>query len=70
MGEREYKMIHEIKNQHGKHIIDEEIRDEIIYAIEKDMTYTYHDGIRIDIVKDVKTEKGRETLVRVDGIDE
>ncbi len=56
---------HEIKNQNGYHLIDEKIRDEIIYALDHDMTYTYFKGTRIDIVSDKKTDSLRETIVKV-----
>lgn len=58
-------MIHEIKNQNGYHLIDEKIRDEIIYALDHDMTYTYFGKTRIDIVSDKKTDSLRETIVKV-----
>ena len=62
--------MHEIKNQNGKHIGDEKIRDEIIYALDHDMDHTYHNGVRIDIEKDTKTDEGRVTLVKVEWVDE
>jgi len=63
-------IVHEIKNQHGKHITDEKIRDEIIYALDHDMCYTYYDDKRIDIESDTRTDQDRVTLVRVEGIHE
>ncbi len=57
--------IHVILNQLGKHIIDCNIRKEIVYAIDRDMVYTYYEGNKIEIVSDFKTDDGRETIVNV-----
>ncbi len=59
-------MIHIIQNQDGNYIEDEKIRDEIDYALEHDMTYTYFDGHKIDIDRDTKTEKEHLTMVSVE----
>lgn len=59
---------HEIKNQRGKHIIDESIRDEIKDALDKGLDYTYFDGVKLEIIKDFRTDKLRETVVNVEGI--
>ena len=61
-------MPHEIMNQRGNHIMDESIRAEINHALEHALTYTYFEGIRIDIVSDRKTDKERKTIVNVEGI--
>ena len=61
-------MTHEIKNQNGNYIDDGLIRTEINHALDHDMTHTYFDGIRIDIVSDRKTDKVREAVVKVEGI--
>ena len=58
-------MPHEIINQYGKHIFDEDIRSEINHAIEHALTHTYFDGSRIEIVKDSKSEELHTTLVNV-----
>ena len=58
-------MIHIIKNQMGNHIIDYKIRQEILHTIDHDMTHTYYEGDKIEIVSDVKTDKERVTLVHV-----
>jgi len=60
-------MTHEIKNQHGKHITDEKIRDEICFVIEHNMKYAYYEGTRIDIKTKV-TKDGRVTRVEIEGI--
>ena len=59
---------HEIRNQHGNHIIDQCIIDEINDAIDKDLDHTYFEGSRIDIVEDFRTDDLRETVVNVEGI--
>ncbi len=58
-------VLHEILNQMGKHIIDSNIRKEVVYAIDHDMAYTYYEGNKIEIVSDFKTEEGRETIINV-----
>ena len=59
---------HEIKNQHDHHIIDEKIREEIIFALDHDMDHTYFESVRIDIKEDKRTDKERVTIVKVEGI--
>ncbi len=59
-------MLHIIQNQDGNYIEDELIRDEIDYALEHDMTYTYFDGHKIDIDSDKKTEAEHFTIVTVE----
>jgi len=61
-------MSHVIKNQHDQHIVDEKIRNEIRFTLDHDLDHTYYEGTRIDIIEDKKTEQGRVTLVKVDGI--
>ena len=61
-------MNHEIKNQHGKHIMETYIRDEIIYALENAKDHCWVDGVKIEIAKDFRTEDGRETVVEIEGI--
>jgi hypothetical protein len=61
-------VIHEIKNQHGKHITEIYIRDEIINALENAKDCCWVDGVKIDIVKDFKTDGVRETIVNIEGI--
>ncbi len=58
-------MIHIIKNQLGNHIIDYKIRQEILHTLDHDMTFTYFEGDKIEIVSDMKTDKKRVTLVNV-----
>lgn len=57
---------HQIINQNDAFIHDEAIRDEIIYALEHDMDYTYFDKTRIDIVEDRNYADERVTLVEVE----
>lgn len=59
---------HTIINQLDRHITDTKIRDEIVYALDRDLSYTYFDGVKIDIVSDKKMKDGRVTLVFVDGV--
>lgn len=61
-------MIHEIKNQHGKHITELYIRDEIINAMENAKDHCWVDGVKIEIVKDLRDDSGRETVVNIEGI--
>lgn len=61
-------MTHEIKNQHGKHITDVFIRDEINYALERGLDYTHFEGTKLEIIKDFGTDKFRETVVNVEGL--
>ena len=61
-------MTHEIKNQHGKHIIDKRMRNEINHMLEKALDHSYVDEKKIEIVKDFRTDKKRETVVFVEGI--
>ena len=61
-------MIHEIKNQLGNYIIDEDVRTEINHALDHALTHTYYKGIKIEIVKDKKYSKERVTLVKIEGI--
>ena len=56
-------MTHEIKNQFGNHIVEDDIRDEICFAIERDMTYTYYDEKRIDIVEHSVDHGGNKITV-------
>jgi len=60
-------MTHEIKNKHGKYIEEVKIRDEICYAIEHNMKYTYYEGKKIDI-KTETNKDGRFTQVKIEGI--
>lgn len=60
--------MHEIKNQHGKYIDDKNIREEIIFALEHDWTYTYYNEAKIEIVSDFSTDEGRVTIVCVEGL--
>ncbi len=59
---------HSIINQRDRHITDPKIRTEIIHAIDRDLTYTYFEGVKIDIMSDKKTGEGRVTLVFVEGV--
>ena len=61
-------MTHEIKNQHGKYITEIYIRDEIIYALESAKDHCWVDGVKIEIIKDFRTDDGRETVVNVEGV--
>lgn len=61
-------MIHEIKNQNEEYIIDDYILNEIHYLLDSGVDYTYFDGKKIEIIKDFKNEKERETVVNVEGI--
>ena len=49
-------MTHTIKTQHDKHIIDKKIRDEINHTLEHDLTYTYYEGTKIEIVSNDKSD--------------
>ena len=57
---------HQIINQNGGIIYDEAIRNEINYALEHDMYYTYFEGKRIDIVEDKKYLEERVTKIKVE----
>ncbi len=59
-------MIHAIKNQDGKHIIDEDIRKEIKFCLDKALDYTFFNKVRIDIVSDYRKDSERTTVVRVE----
>lgn len=61
-------MLHEIKNQYDNHIIDEDIRGEINYALEHDMEYTYFEDTRVDIVSSKTVGNEKVTIVKVGGI--
>ena len=61
-------MSHSITTQNGKHIIDKKIRGEIIHALEHDVTYTYYDGIKIEIVSNKKSDDEWVTVVNVEGL--
>ena len=59
-------MHHEIKNQHDKHIIEDDIRKCIISTIEHDMVYTYYEGVKIEIVSHFVDHDGsKKTIVNV-----
>jgi hypothetical protein len=60
--------MHEMKNQNGNHIINDAMRVEINHALENDLDHTYYEGTKIEIVKDFKTDKLRETVVNVEGL--
>ena len=61
-------MIHEIRNQHGNYITEIYIRDEIIHALENAKDHCWVDGVKIEIVKDFRTDCVRETVVNIEGI--
>ena len=58
-------MTHTIKNQNDKHIIDKKIRDEITHALEHDLTYTYYENTKIEIVSNDKSDDEWVTVVNV-----
>ena len=59
---------HTIKNQNGQYICDDAILNEIHHIIENRLDYGYFDGQKIEIVKDFRSEKYRETVVYIKGI--
>ena len=59
---------HSIKNQLGNHIIDTSIRDEINHALENALDHTYFEGTKLEIIKDFRNDKRRETVVHVEGL--
>lgn len=61
-------MEYEIKNQYGKHLLGNRLRDEIIYAADHGMNYTYFEDSKIDIVSQKKTEKKHLIVVDIKGI--
>ena len=61
-------MTHTIKNQLGHYICDDAILNEIHHIIENRLDYGYFDGQKIEIVKDFRSEKLRETVVYIEGI--
>ena len=60
--------MHTIKNQLGKYICDDAILNEIHHIIANRLDYGYFDGQKIEIVKDFRSEKFRETVVYIEGI--
>ena len=58
-------MIHEIKNQFDKHLIDKDIRNEVKHALDKGLDHTYYNGVKLEIVKDFRVDGHRETVVNV-----
>ena len=63
MGRSGMRVDHKIINQHGRYLIGRE-REEIIYAIMRDMTYTYVDGVKVEIVSHTVFPNG-EKVTRV-----
>lgn len=59
---------HSIKNQNNNHILDKNIRDEINHALDNGLDHTYFDGVKLEIIKDFRTDKLRETVVNVEGL--
>ncbi len=57
-----------IINQKGNIITQDNIRDEIIHTIEKDLTHTYYEGKKITIEKSTVKDGERVTIVTVEGI--
>jgi len=62
-------MSHEIRNQLGNTLIDQDIIDEITYAVEKDLTYTYFDKTKIIIDSTKVVDGERVTRVYIEGIE-
>ena len=58
---------HAIKNQLGNHICDDAIPNEIHHIIENRLDYGYFDGQKIEVIKDFRSEKFRETVVHIEG---
>ncbi len=61
-------MTHVIKTKQGKHIVDTAIRNEIIDTLYHNLTYTYYQGTKIEILQDMKTDTGRKTIINVVGL--
>ena len=60
--------MHTIKNQLGNYICDDAILNEIHHIIENRLYYGYFDGKKIEVIKDFRSEKYRETVVYIEGI--
>ena len=60
-------MTHDIQNQNGQYIEDVKLRDEIVNAIERDVTSLVYDKKSVEIVKHyVDSDGNKETIVHVD----
>ena len=58
-------MTHTIKTKDGKYLDGKE-REEIIFTIERDMTYTYIDGVKVEILSHkVDCDGNKETVIKV-----
>ena len=57
-------MTHTIINQNKKHLIEPEIRQEIIFMLEYELTHCYYMGQKIEFVSDEIKDKERVTVVR------
>ena len=60
-------MTHDIQNQNGQYIEDVKLRDEIVNAIERDVTSLVYNNKSVEIVKHyVDSDGNKETIVHVD----
>ena len=59
---------HEIKNQFGKHIVDNAILKEIKHILDRGYDGGMVNGHYVEIISDSRNHKERRTVVRVDGI--
>lgn len=57
---------HHIKDQDGGILDEEVLLNEIRHALDNDLSYTYLNGKRIDIERDLKLEKQRITFVKIE----
>jgi hypothetical protein len=55
-------MLYNVKDEAGKELTDDKLRNEIIFADKKDMTYTYFDGVKYDIEKVATDRSGFKEL--------
>lgn len=60
-------MLYSVKDEEGNELTVNKVRNEIIFAAKKDMTYTYYEGVKYNIEKIESDRKGfKQLIVRKD----